>query len=181
MNKKEEVLVEMYKRSLDTVMVHNTTESDFVLVYDKAMTNTKYLVPHRLKDLGHGKGNMMMPRYLAEMYVEKMIVQLISKKAEDLWEKEKTKYRIEERSKFEEKYALRTNNKELWAEYYPKLWLGVVQKYGGDDIQEPESSRPVSNKNLTQDLQNELGLADKEYQAMVDDAKARLVKGISES
>lgn len=180
MNKKEEVLVEMYKKSLDSIMVHNITDNDFVLVYDRAMTNTKHLIPHKGKDVGHGRGNMVLPRYLAEKFVDKMIKSIIIERSEREWEKVKDKYRMEERSSFEERYALRTNNKELWAELFPQMWLGVVQKYGGDDIQELEETNKVQSRNLIQDMQSELGLGDKEYEAQVENAKASLVKDISE-
>lgn len=156
---------EMRARSLDTVRVHNPTDEDIILWDDKyGNSRQKILIPSGKKDNGLGRGNKDLPRYLAERFTEMMIVKKITERSEKEWNAVKSKYRLEERSKFEEQYALRTNNPELWKEYLPQIWLGVTERYGGDSLPEPEEKTVPSSRNLMSDMTAEFGLEDMEYE-----------------
>ena len=172
--KSESIKREMYARSFDTIRVHNPTNTDFVEWYDKyGDSRQKYTVPHRAKNIGLGAGNNDLPRYLAERYAEKMIIHLINKKSHEEWEEVKKNYRVDERSGYEEKYALRTNNRELWKEYFPKLWLGVIEKYGGEELPDPQEPQKKPVGGLLAKVGQELDLVDKDYVEEIKQPKAK--------
>lgn len=160
----EEYHREMYARSLDTIRVHNPTKEDIILNYDRmGPKRTKFEVPHARRDVGKGKGNQDLPRYLAEIFTKQVIEQLITEKSEKEWDKVKDKYRIEERSQYEERYAIRTNNPEEWKKYIKNVWLGVVDKYGGEALPDPVDNLQPKSRDIMTDLTNELDLENMEY------------------
>jgi hypothetical protein len=173
----ELIKIAMYKESLDTIRVHNPTNEDFIIQWDRSKTNERWMIPSQTKDTGKGHGNADVPRYVAQRYITKIIVKLINDESARLWEKEKTKYRLDERPQFEEKLALRTDNQQLWEQWMPKVWLGVVTRYGGQDVPEPEEKQiePRSG-NLVEDVMSRLNLNDK----LIESSKEELINAITE-
>jgi len=122
-------------------------------------------VPKAQKDIGKGKGNNDMPRYLAERFTKTMIEQIITKKADIEWNEKKKEYRtLDETIQHAESVPTRTNNPNLWEELFPKIWLGVIEKYGGESIPEPVDPMIPDSGNPMEDAMNKLSLADKPYE-----------------
>lgn len=176
----EEIKAQMYKESLDTIAVANITEEDFVIYNDKARaTRTKWLIPNKNKDLGKGKGVQHIPRGMAYRYVEKMMTKIISEISAKDWDKKKDKYRDEERSKYEEKLAIRTDNPKLREELAKKLWIGVVERYGGDEIgEELEEIKKANPRQDMKDYLENLGLNERLIENASDSAKDQLAREI---
>ena len=139
-------------RSLDTIRVHNPTSEDFVFWYDKyGPSSQRLIVPKAQKDIGKGKGNNDMPRHLAETYTRSMIEQIITKIADREWEEKQKEYRtLDEKLAHADRVVTRTNNPALWEEWFPKVWLGVIEKYGGETLPEPiDPTIPDSGNPMT--------------------------------
>lgn len=152
--------------SLDTILVHNPTSEDYVFWYDKyGEAPEKSIVPKAQKDIGFGKGNAQLPRYKAKMYARAMIEGIITAKADKEWKEKKKQYRTrDEVIQHAEIESIRTNDRTLWQELSPKVWLGVVKKFGGDAIPDPiEVAKPVTG-DVFQDALESLGLEDKHYE-----------------
>ena len=155
---------EMYARSLDTIRVHNPTDKDVILNYDRMGTKKQRVeIPHARRDIGKGKGNQDLPRYLAEIFTKQIVEQLITAKSEKEWNKIKQNYRIDERPQYEERYAIRTNNPGEWKEIMPKVWLGVVSKYGGEALPDPAEKPEPKTRDIMTDMAKELDLENKEF------------------
>jgi len=129
---------EIYARTQDVCRVHNPTETDYVIHNDRRFANEKYLVPNINKDIGFGKGNNDVPRFIAKRYIENMGMEIINKKIKEDWDVKKLAFRLEERGQMEERLALRSNDPKLWNEITPKLFLGVVKRYQEEIMEEPE-------------------------------------------
>jgi len=154
-------------RSLDIIKVHNTTSEDFVMWHDRfGSESRKVMIPKAQKDIGKGKGNNDVPRYIAEIFTKKLIEQEINKEAnEQLVAIRKRDRRLArpERLQNEETEVIRTNDVKFWNDMFPKVWLGVVEKYGGDLIDDPSVEVPVNSGNRIKDMAENSGLADKPY------------------
>lgn len=164
---------EQYKRektarSLDVICVHNPTEEDRIFWYDKhGPASVKTPVPNKNKDIGFGKGNAHIPRYLAEIYTEDMITKIINSISDAAWAKRKKELRLlpkNEMLQIAEQEPIRTNDRALWDEWFPKIWLGVVKKFGNLDLPEPSEDRPIDTGSAMNDTLQKSGLADKPYE-----------------
>lgn len=158
-------------RSLDLIRVHNPTVDDFVFWDDKfGSSSQRLIVPKAQRDIGKGRGNNDLPRYLAERYTKNMIEQIITKIADEQWNEKKKEYRtLDETIQHADKVVVRTNDQKLWEEWFPKIWLGVVQKYGGEEIPEPEDpTLPVTGDRM-KDTMDMLSLADKPYEQKTEE------------
>jgi len=160
----EEFHREMYARSLDTIRVHNPTHKNVVLNYDRMGAKRQRVeIPNANRDIGKGKGNQDLPRYLAELFTKQVVEQMISEKSDREWNKVKQNYRIDERSQYEERYAIRTNNPAEWKLLMPKIWLGVTVRYGGESLPDPTEKPEPKTRDIMTDMAKELDLADKEF------------------
>ena len=134
--------LEIYSRTQDIIRVHNPTDKDFIVYNDRRFANERYVIPNKDKDIGYGKGNNDVLRFIALRFVDKLGMEMISKKIADDWEKKKLKFRIEERGMMEERLALRSSDPKMWEDVTKKLWIGVVKRYQSDTIEEPEERKP---------------------------------------
>ena len=159
----EEIKAQMVKEALDTVEVINITDKDFIIHNDRLRpTATKYLIPNKNKDLGKGKGKQHVPAFIAWRYVELALVQIIGEISKKDWDAKKDEYKDSERSEYEGRLAIRTNNKKLRAGLVKKLWGGIVERYGGDDIMEEAPEEPKVNSRLgMKEYLEEMGLSNK--------------------
>ena len=65
---------EMARRANDEIKVHNPTMKTYYVKWG----GNYWKVPARTKDSdGHGKGNTVLPRYIASRYIEQMVNFLI--------------------------------------------------------------------------------------------------------
>lgn len=156
--------LDLYNRSQDVCLIHNPNEEDYTFFYNRRFNPNPYIVPGVNKDIGFGKGNLEIRRYLANIYVEKkgeQMIMIISKKD---WDEKKLNYRLEERGQMEERLALRVTNKELWKAIVPQLFLGVVRRTEeeagtGEVIPEKQVDQTLSN---AEQIMEQLGLHNKE-------------------
>lgn len=155
--------LELYNRTQDVIRVHNPTSEDFIVHHDRKVSNEQYRIPAKDKDIGFGKGNNDVPRYIALHYINKMGMEIISKQIKEDWEKKKGKFRLEEQGMMEERLALRSNDPELWKKVSKELWLGVVRRYQGESYDDPE---PVQERkdygSMAEAAINELNMFDQE-------------------
>lgn len=153
-------------RSLDTIAVRNLKDDDIVFWNDKHGANpSKTLIPASSKDIGYGKGIAHIPRYKAEMFTEDQITRKINEISDAKWLKDSKVYRTrDEKLAHAESEQIRTNDATLWGEYFPKIWLGVVEKAGNLDIPEPQDDRPTDTGSAFGDVLQKTGLADKPYE-----------------
>lgn len=133
---------ELYDRTMDVIRVHNPTDNDFAVYNDRRFSNETYVIPNKNKDIGYGKGNNDVVRYIAQRYVDKMGMEMINDKIKKDWDKKKMAYRLEERGQMEERYALKSNDPKLWDEVIKELWIGVVKRYQSDVFEESEPMTP---------------------------------------
>lgn len=155
--------MDLYNRSQDICLIHNPDDTDYQFFYNRQFNPNPYIVPNKNKDIGFGKGNLEIRRYLANVYVEKKGEQMINAISKADWDKKKESYRLEERGTMEERLALRTNNKELWKKIVPQLFLGVVRRTEeelgtGQLIPEKTVDHTLSN---AEQIMDSLGLNDK--------------------
>lgn len=155
---------EQERRSRDIIRIANPTDKEFVIIWGHP---PKYFrVP--------ANGTLDVDRYLAEAYWRDMTVQMINemgvKMGADLIERiSKTKPDVMYDDYLIQKEVWdkvpRTDNEKILRELTPKLWLGLVRKYGLD-IPKQESSYPEM------DLRNqqEKILGDMEDKVVVDEA-----------
>ncbi len=171
---------ELYMRTMDTWRVHNPTDKDFVVYNDRMISNEKWVVPNQNKDIGKGKGNQDVPAFVMRRYLNKMGIELLNDKIKKDWDERKQQFRLEERGKFEETLALKTNDPKLWDEITPLLVVKMVQRYGGDDIFEEEPIQEQRDSTLSEGEQAlaRLGLEKKEFEDL-EDSKNELMDQIS--
>lgn len=119
---------ELYRRSLDKIRVANPTSEDYVVDWDG--------FKHRIK----ANSEETVDRYIAEKYVREMKDKLINEMQDSHVKSLKEKmegqgkadvvWNANEEARRSNKF--RTDDPELIKEFYGKLWLGVVEKYGQD-------------------------------------------------
>lgn len=155
--------IDLYNESQDIWLIHNPDEQDFQFYYNRSLEPNPYVVPNCNKDIGFGPGNLEIRYFLAKKYAEKKGEQMINAIAKKDWDEKKVNYRLEERGIMEERLALRTSNKTLWAQIIPQLLKGRVRRSNeGVGIGEyiPEKPVDTSTSNVEQ-LIKQLGLSDK--------------------
>ncbi len=176
------LLREKERRSNDQIRVKNPTQTDYKVRWD---SDKVWIVPGRNKDAGYGKGEAVLPRYVAEKYMKEMTTMLIykesDKKIAPLKESKKGDPNVHWPA-FEERQALRTNNPKLIDKHMSKLYLGVEKEFGRDMI-EPEEyetkkvdKRPV-HEQVMADIQN--AKVERPEQVMNETPKEEFVKSIA--
>ncbi len=134
---------ELQRKSLDIIRVHNVTRDDRVIKWNMAINGQTWVVPSYKKDVGYGKGNQDVPRFIAEKFLKELIIHIINEKRKKWWEEAKENFKVGEYvHSFEAKHAIRWNNnkgKQVWEKYADKIWLGLVKEYGKDSYNEPQT------------------------------------------
>ncbi len=156
--------LDLYNRSQDICLIHNPSPEDYTFFYNRKFEPNPYVIPNKDKDIGFGKGNLEIRRYLANIYVEKKGEQMINIISKADWDKKKENYRQEERGMMEERLAIRSNNKELWKTIVPQLFKGVVRRSTeeigtGTFVPEAQVDPTLSN---AEQIMEQLGLNDQE-------------------
>lgn len=141
-------LQELERKAHDRIRVYNPTEEDFIVLWG----GLTFEIPAKTKDLGHGKGQQILPRYIARNYVVKMTDRILGnrlvkavKEANDL-RASRGMSRMnhwEERDNFEAPF--RTDNIEARDAIRPLLWLGIEEEFGGV-VQTPERARELTEE-----------------------------------
>lgn len=130
---------EQYRKSMDTILVYNPTEEDYICYWDKY----PHVIPSSLKDMGFGAGKMQLVRYIADKYMKEMKDEIINKKSDDLVERAKEERMRKGLSSDPGEINIqllntlpRTNNEKEIEEAYGFLYCGLVREFGLYD--EPE-------------------------------------------
>lgn len=147
---------ELERKSLDTIMIHNPTEKDFFIEWDKRY----HKVPNINSDVGFGKGNREIERYLAEKYERTMINHLINGKADKYMED--LQIRFEQKgTAFRDKYEFnnealarvpKTNDQALIDEIRPQIILGLVREFGNDMPIPENTGTPMDERQAEEKL-----------------------------
>jgi hypothetical protein len=140
--RKDAYLRELERRSLDTIMVYNPTDKDYLLEWDKHY----HRVPSANKNMGFGNGKMELSRYLADKYAREMknlMINEVEAKFMRKFKEEKELSGHKFRDKYEENDAAlplapKTNDPERIKEIYNVIILGVVREYGMDQPETPQ-------------------------------------------
>jgi hypothetical protein len=127
---------ELARYRKDLIMVHNITDVDYICYWD----GEPHRVPGMNKDMGHGKGNRPLPRYIAEKYVVEMKDKLINEMQDNklielknsLRKRGATDVVYNANDILERSGEFRTNNPTLINDLFDKLWLGVYEEFGVD-------------------------------------------------
>lgn len=155
------VLREMYRKSMDSIRVYNPTNKDFVVEWD----GFKHIVPASTKDVGFGKGQRVLARYLAEKYVRDMRTQIINQENEkavqamidDAPYELKSKYETDpyERQRLWDRQP-RTDDPKKTKEIFKTLWMGVEERYGLDQIGDEESPLKIDTRTMEERILAEM-------------------------
>lgn len=170
--------LELYKESLDTIRVHNPSDEDFTVYWDRMQSNEQYVIPNKNRDIGMGKGNADVPRYVANSYIDRMGSKMIQAISKEDWDKQKQNYRREEQGVYEERLAIRINDPKQWDKVLPQLWVGVVKRYQMNEPEPaPEQQKNVANVSRSQAALERLGINDMEI-GIIEDAKNDFINQI---
>lgn len=125
---------ELYARSQDEIRVRNQRLKDYFVKFD----GRTFKIPGKNTDVGHGKGEAVHPRYIAEKYMKEFAVSEINADVARIKGQLDKKY--EGTDVFiplkEEGKAPRTNNPELLKRYMSKCFVRVERKFGMDEVPE---------------------------------------------
>jgi hypothetical protein len=130
------VLREMERTSHDLIRIYNPTDTDFTILWD----GFKHVVPHKDKDIGYGKGQRVVQRYLAIWYLKHMTDKIITDKQDTKLKQLQSKYEnagiedslVKAQLEVERNRGVRTDNPDEVARIGDIIWLGVEEKYGID-------------------------------------------------
>lgn len=133
----EAVKREMYRTSMDLIRIYNPTDEDFSIMWGEF----KHVVPNKNKDIGYGKGQRVVQRYLAMWYLKHMADKIINDrqdqelhKLHEKLEKEGTEDALLKANQtIERRRDLRTDNQEEIKKIAEVIWLGLEERFGLDE------------------------------------------------
>lgn len=130
---------EEYRKSMDTLLVFNPTNSDYICYWDKY----PHVIPAHNKDMGFGPGKMQLVRYIADKYMKEMKDKLITEKADELLTLTKKDRANRGLSVDPGEVNLqvmntlpKTSNEKEIENAYSVLFCGVVREFGLYDMPE---------------------------------------------
>lgn len=156
-NRSDAIHREMYRKSMDSIRVYNPTQKDFVVEWD----GFKHIVPSSKKDMGFGRGQRILSRYLAEKYARDMKDHLINTKNNEEITKLIDDQPRELRAKYEtdpyERQALwnrlpRTDDPKKIKEIYEVIWMGVEERYGLDQAETDENDGRIDPRTIEEQV-----------------------------
>lgn len=174
--------IELYKRSMDTAEVFNPTEADFTVWNDRRVSREKWVVPNKLKDIGHGKGIQHVPFFVARRFVDELGMILINAIIKADWDIKKEEFHKHERGEAEQNAAIRSTDPALWDRITPTLYHGIVERYGGDDLDDEvdeQEQRVIQSGSFAMDAMDRLGIREKDVTIKVEDKKEELIDQIT--
>lgn len=150
--KSQAIKRELARRANDQIKVHNPTSEPYEVMWD----GWKFTVPSAKEDNGNGKGNTVLPRYIARNYVIHMSDKLMTKEADDAVSAvnaTRKKRGQEPLNKWEDEDKIQTpilKNEEKRANCMWQLWIGVTKEYGLENVPEgkraPADRRPLAER-----------------------------------
>ncbi len=96
----------------------------------------RWVFPARAEDIGYGSGKKVVPRYVANTFVERVYGLLVANFNEDFLGKEKKNWKGNildwpEHQRYIEK---RTDSEEMQKKFFPLFEWKLVRKYGMDEM-----------------------------------------------
>lgn len=179
-------LRELERRSQDEIRVYNYTSEDFQVSWDRYL----WTIPNKDRDTGSGKGQAILPRYVAENYVKHFTDKVLSivkdKAIADEQERRKEKgqelLKVDSEDRLRYETQFRIDNPEKRRDIIKKIWLGIEREYGVDQI--PDMAQPnLDDRSLDQKLLAELEKPAQKREEETEqplDAKDAVLKSIEE-
>ena len=187
-------LQEMERRANDLLRVHNPTNTDYVIEWDRVNGTKLFRVP--------AKGEAVFVRYIAEKYIREMFDKIFSERAQreiiaenqkriakGIAEMDKTQ-RTGEQMHFESKFYHPTN--EEAKQVLSLLYLGVENEYGVDRLmpttEADNDSVSTFDKALSEVKQEKVKpaspplperLEDAKVEDGIEEKKSQAVKGVA--
>lgn len=179
---------EEYRKSMDTWLVYNPTDKDYFVIWDRI----PHLIPNKDKDVGFGRGQAELSKFLAEKYMNEMKDILIN-----LENERKLKEKLEDRSKkgmqeltpYEKNVQLveflpRTSDETQILEKYGILFKGVVREFGlYENMPMEGSSKPdirTPEEKALESLMNKKAVRETSPEPLKQTNKAEAVKSITQ-
>jgi len=133
----EDVKRELARRSNDRVQVYNPLDEDFVVVWDGFR--------HRVR----GGENAVLARYIAEKFVKEIIDYMIGKDNLERVIKENANRVKSGQKEMDPQERLtfdwRTNNPDLRSKYLSKVYKGVIEEYGMEELAPETTARKAGD------------------------------------
>lgn len=156
--KGEELKLELQRRSLDLLVVHNPLKEPYIVIWN---TVERHIVPGNDTDIGYGKGNASLLRFIAEKYMSEMTTNILTKEADEAVraENEKrmregrpemTKYMGGEQVLFEKRTDEPTERERVMK----KLFVRLDREYAGgmDSIEHEKKNTTTMVKSVDDEL-----------------------------
>lgn len=153
----EALKIELHRRSLDLLVVHNPLKDPYTLIWN---TVERHIIPGSDTDIGYGKGNASLMRFLAEKYMTEMTTFILTKESEEKVKAENRKRESEGKqpmSKHTEGEQVqmepRTDNPEARERTMKKLFVRLDREYAGgvEELVLPDK-KPTMNRQFDGDL-----------------------------
>lgn len=148
----EAVKKELARKANDTIRVRNITDEAFMAQWDGYQFN----VPSGKEDIGHGKGEQLLPRYIALNYVKHMTDKILTQTADEhvakINAKRKTRGQpsLNPQEREVEETPFRTDNAEKREPIIRQLWVGVEKEFGLEAVPERPTKttdrRPIEER-----------------------------------
>lgn len=152
MNRSKDEIVhrKLERDSLNTWRVKNITPNKYFVRWD----GRAWPVPGSEEDLGHGKGEAVLPYYLAKKFVKEMTEIIINEMNDARFAKKKEGARkkadMHPYHLMVEANAERTDNPALLKEYYGQMLMGMEEQYGLEGNEIP--GEPAQDRDATKSL-----------------------------
>lgn len=128
---------EMERRANDRIRVFNPLDEDFTTGWD----GTAFTVPNRNKDMGFGKGQRVLPRYIAINFLEGMANLIMGQRRNAAVAAENMRRRSSGQlpmTKYEEEHnyiiSLGIDTRMEKMKVWRILWLGVEEEWGFNEV-----------------------------------------------
>lgn len=150
--KNEAVKREMERKSNDELLVYNPSDDDYQIRWAGLI----HTVPSKSKDVGYGKGKLVVARYLATHYFKHKINELINYESDTVVARAKKKYKGGHWPEEELKVALKTNNPKLRAKYLKRLFKGIHRQFGLDETPDYTGGKRPDKRPIDDQILEEL-------------------------
>jgi hypothetical protein len=181
------ILREMQRTSLDLIRIYNPTDKDFVILWD----GFKHIVPSKNKDIGYGKGQRVVQRYLAMWYLKHMTDQIITEAQDNKLKDIRKKYEdagmedalLKANLEVERNREMRTDNETEVKRIAEIIWLGIEEKYGMD-MQEETKQGNIDQRPIHEQIADTM--KEKVYRKPVEESvfpinkKKKLIEEVSQ-
>lgn len=173
------ILREMQRKSEDQLRVRNLMDDDYNVRWD---SDKIFTVPGKDKDLGEGKGEAVLPRYIATKFMQEMAVLFIN----DDNVKHMKKYEKEYKGNpnvhwpdIEKRHALKTNDPVLLKKYYSQMFIRVEKEFGMGMTPTAPEFKPRDTRPISDQIMADLEISETEEKEVKSTDKEEFAKSIT--